>query len=105
MTVSDNSQNSKYPRHLSDSHTNQIEVLKCMTLGTTESDVKCLDINEIAERSGLKDEKEVQRYLFILEGQKLVSPHPEGDFTSRVWQITKNGMQTVRKVARAEVQQ
>ena len=102
MAVSDNA-NDKYPRNLSDSHTHQIEVLKSLSKVSSESEAKYLEINEIAERTGLKDEKEVQRYLFILEGQKLVSPHPEGDFTSRVWQITKNGIQTVKKVQRAEM--
>lgn len=60
-----------------------------------------LQINEIAELSGLRDEKETQRFLFILEGQKLVSPFPEGDFTSRIWQITNQGVQTLRQISAA----
>jgi hypothetical protein len=58
-----------------------------------------LQINEIAELSGLRDEKETQRFLFILEGQKLVSPFPEGDFTSKTWQITSQGVQTLRHIS------
>lgn len=60
---------------------------------------KRLQISEIAELSGLRDEKETQRYLFILEGQKLVSPFPDGDFTSKVWQITNQGVQTLKHIS------
>ena len=49
--------------------------------------------------SGIRDEKETQRFLFILEGQKLVSPFPEGDFTSKIWQITSHGVQTLRQIS------
>jgi hypothetical protein len=49
--------------------------------------------------SGLADEKETQRFLFILEGQKLVTPFPEGDFTSKIWQITNQGMQTLKQIS------
>ena len=55
-------------------------------------------INEISELSGVNDEKEVQRYLFILEGQKLVAPYPAGDFTSRTWHITKRGMKAMKTI-------
>lgn len=55
-----------------------------------------MDITTIAQLSGLKDEKETQRYLYILEGHKLVAPHPLGDFTSKFWSITKDGVQAVK---------
>lgn len=48
-------------------------------------------ISEITERSGLEDDRDVQRSLYILEGQKLVAPLPEGDFTSKHWQLTDDG--------------
>lgn len=59
---------------------------------------KAMKIDEIAEVSGIFDEKETQRYLFILEGQRLVSPFPEGDLTSRNWGITQTGMNTVEQL-------
>ena len=63
------------------------------------ADLGKLQIEEISELSGLKDEKETQRFLFILEGQKLVSPFPVGDFTSKTWQITTQGIQTLKHIA------
>jgi len=67
--------------------------------GAQASEPRRLQINEIAELSGLRDEKETQRFLFILEGQKLVSPFPVGDFTSKVWQITTQGIQTLKHIS------
>ena len=94
MSNSENDDNSKT---LSDSHRNQLAVLKTLSakVETSTDRPKHYEIHEIAQISGLKDEKEVQRYLYILEGQKLVSPHPEGDFTSKYWQITKDGINVI----------
>lgn len=58
-----------------------------------------MEIAEIAEVSGLNDEKEAQRYLYILEGHKLVSPFPPGDFTSKCWQITDEGIKTFKMIS------
>ncbi len=89
-------------RKLSSSHLNQITVLKAMCAAEQSSpEPRQYQINEISTLSGLNDEKEVQRYLFILEGQKLVSPYPEGDFTSKVWRITPNGSRALRTIARS----
>ncbi|NBW39697.1 hypothetical protein EBR25_01705, partial [bacterium] len=60
-----------------------------------------LQIEEILEITRLEDEKEIQRILFILEGQKLVTPYPEGDFTSRIWKITAEGKKALRSIERA----
>jgi DNA-binding IclR family transcriptional regulator len=81
----------------------QIQILNALApvSAGTVSEPRRLDINEIAERSGLRDEKETQRFLFILEGQKLVTPFPEGDFTSKIWQITTQGVQTLRHISSA----
>jgi len=92
----------KKPRinSLSDSHRNQISVLRAMAgTGGDEGIISRLfHINEISELSGLKDPKETQRYLFILEGQKLVTPTPEGDFTSESWKVTRQGVQFMKIV-------
>jgi hypothetical protein len=66
-------------------------------------DSKVYRITEIAQMSGLNDEKETQRYLFILEGQKLVSPLPEGDLTSKTWHITPQGLRAVSQIEKGAV--
>lgn len=92
-------------RKLTESHMNQITVLRSMVhpqnaegQRTTQTH---LQIEEIVEVTGLDDEKEVQRILFILEGQKLVAPYPEGDFTSRIWRVTTEGKKALRSIDKA----
>ena len=46
---------------------------------------------ELAENTKFETADEVLRYLYILEGQKLVTPHPDGDFTSNEWKLTAYG--------------
>jgi DNA-binding IclR family transcriptional regulator len=88
-------------KRLSPSSISQIQILNALANGAVggSNEPRRLEITEIAERSGLRDEKETQRFLFILEGQKLVSPCPEGDFTSKIWQITSQGVQTLRQIS------
>jgi hypothetical protein len=94
-------------RKLTESHLNQITVLRAMagmlpnTEGLMANDGKGdlhLQIEEISEVTNLDDEKEIQRILFILEGQKLVAPYPEGDFTSRIWHITREGSKALKSI-------
>ncbi len=105
-------------RKMTQSHLNQITVLRAMsgqfenaddensdasygqTIATTTGGAPSLhlQIEEISEVTRLGDEKEVQRILFILEGQKLVAPYPEGDFTSRIWHITPQGKSALRNI-------
>ena len=58
------------------------------------------ELNEITELSGFQDEKETQRYLYILEGHKLVTPKPAGDFTSKFWALTDDGVKTYEQLCR-----
>ena len=90
-------------KRLSPSSVSQIQILSALAPegAPVAAEPRRLQINEIAELSGLRDEKETQRFLFILEGQKLVTPFPEGDFTSKVWQITTQGVQTLRQISTA----
>ncbi len=79
-------------------HISQLElnVLKCLNtrkVGTKE--VSPADISEISYTTGIKDNDEVLRALYTLEGKSLVSPEPRGDFTSNVWQITDVGLQAL----------
>lgn len=95
----------KLPKNVSESYLNQITVLKTLSReGAAPTTPRPYQLTEIAELSGLRDEREVQRYLFILEGQKLVAPHPAGDFTSKTWQITRDGMRALRVIQRSAVQ-
>jgi hypothetical protein len=88
-------------KRLSPSSVSQIQILNALAPAQTFTAIepRRLQIGEIAELSGLRDEKETQRFLFILEGQKLVSPFPEGDFTSKTWQITNQGVQTLKQIS------
>lgn len=88
-------------KRLSPSSVSQIQILHALATSNDSSEPRRLEITEIAQRSGLVDEKETQRFLFILEGQKLVTPFPEGDFTSKIWQITSQGVQTLRQISSA----
>ncbi|MCI5066716.1 hypothetical protein MRY87_13425 [bacterium] len=92
-------------RKLTESHMNQILVLRSMAAAQTKDGERTtqlhLQIEEIIETTKLEDEKEIQRILFILEGQKLVSPYPEGDFTSRIWKITTEGKKALRSIEKA----
>jgi len=88
---------------LSESYSHQINVLKTLS-AEGPSTSRPRQLSEIAEGCGLKDEKEVLRYLYILEGQKLVSPQPEGDFTSKTWFITKDGVRALGLVSQTTIQ-
>ena len=91
-------------KNVSESYRNQINVLHILSKSPSASiEPRQFQINEIAEMSGLRDEKEIQRYLFILEGQKLVAPYPAGDFTSKTWHITKDGLRAVKTISRSSV--
>jgi hypothetical protein len=83
---------------MSDAFVHQINILKALSnQRTPSSEPRPVQMEEISDLSGVHDEKEIQRYLFILEGQKLVSPQPEGDFTSKLWVITRDGLKVVKR--------
>ena len=92
----------KLPKNIGDNYVKQINVLKTLSKdGFSTPSPRQYQLNEIAQSSGLNDEKEVQRYLFILEGQKLVAPHPEGDFTSKTWHITSDGIKALKVIQKS----
>lgn len=99
------SNTAKRVKVLSDSYVQQINILKVLSSeqATTPAGAQ-YHINEIAAQSGVADEREIQRCLYILEGQKLVTPLPPGDFTSKTWQITKDGLRALSTIARSTVQ-
>ena len=95
--------NKKSLRHLSESYISQIHVLRAICTasngGAAAARPRTLDIGEVAELSGLKDEKETLRFLYILEGHKLVTPFPPGDFTSKAWQVTDEGLKAWKTIS------
>ncbi|MCB0338547.1 MAG: hypothetical protein KDD53_03035 [Bdellovibrionales bacterium] len=94
----------KPSRTLTDSHKTQIHVLSVLCRDGSPATPRHFEIREIAEALGNNDEKEVQRYLLILEGQKLVAPYPEGDFTSNRWCITQEGLRTAKTISKSLIQ-
>ncbi len=101
MKENDNNSSNK---RISDSHKNQIKMLRALSANVVTAPAKALQITEIAQAIGINDEREIQRNLFILEGQKLVSPLPAGDFTSRTWSITNEGLRAVKVIENSSVQ-
>lgn len=88
-------------KNLSDSYLGQINILKALCRQDLPAErPRQFDISTIAELSGVNDEKEIQRYLYILEGRKWVAPHPPGDFTSKFWHITEDGLRAVQVIER-----
>lgn len=57
-----------------------------------------VDLSEIASQSGLRDQDEVLRALYTLEGKGLAVPDPEGDFTSTKWRATDVGVKALEVV-------
>jgi hypothetical protein len=89
-------------KRLNQSSMSQIQILNALADGVSATgEAKKFQIDEIAEQSGLFDEKEAQRFLFILEGQKLVSPFPQGDFTAKTWYITPEGLKALKYISNA----
>jgi hypothetical protein len=57
------------------------------------------EITEISTTTGIRDNDEVLRALYTLEGKNLVEPEPRGDFTSNRWQITDVGLRALQVFA------
>lgn len=72
--------------------TNELAVLGCLSTINNPS----AEITEIVSGTGIRDSDEVLRALYTLEGKSLVSPFPEGDFTSNQWKITNFGLKALR---------
>lgn len=90
-----------FDKLLPDNRTNHEQVLRTMCEGYAPGEPpRLFQINELASATGLKDEREVQRSLYILEGHKLVSPNPPGDFTSKVWTVTPEGLKSMQAARR-----
>jgi hypothetical protein len=103
--ASSNQSQYRTSRTLTDAHKRQIEILQVMAEHISSQGMhRQFEISELCNISTIKDEKEMTRYLLILEGQKLVSPYPEGNFTSSRWILTKEGSKAIRMFTRPTVQ-
>ena len=97
-----NAAGDKSKKKIPESFLHQIAVLRVLVKGQANGAMS-MDIDSIAESSGMSDDKETLRYLYILEGQKLVAPFPGGDFTSRNWQITPEGVRALKTAERSQM--
>ena len=101
--IDKNSDVRKPPRALTELQLRQIGVLQALTGGDPHARgaSRPREIQELLDFTGLTDEREIQRVLYILEGLKLVTPCPPGDFTARSWQITTEGLLKLKKINKA----
>lgn len=54
------------------------------------------EIAELCEALSIRDDDDVLRALYNLEGKDLVKPRPEGDLTSHHWEITEIGIRALQ---------
>lgn len=75
----------------------ELAVLKCLGNSKSESfrNNGITEVHEISFNTGIRDNDEVMRALYTLEGKCLVSPLPVGDFTSSKWHITEFGVKAL----------
>jgi|GEM_PF-2457772 len=74
----------------------QLKILKIMyDIQKTSTVLRQYPVQELAKHMETTEEGEIIRALYILEGQKFVSPYPSDDFTSTIWTITENGITAI----------
>lgn len=79
----------------------EVTVLKCLcNRQQSQEDTDTTDITELSSSTGIRDNEEVLRALYTLEGKSLVEPHPPGDFTSTSWRITGTGVKALTLLKR-----
>lgn len=80
----------------------QLEIIQFMHKTAVTSEMQpeeaTYTVKEIASGSRLSDPEEVLRTLYIMEGQRMVSPYPEGDFTASHWNLTSYGIDIAEKI-------
>ena len=80
----------------------EVSVMRCLVEKRTKAVGPALaELFEIGTAAGLKDQDEVLRALYTLEGKGLASPEPEGDFTSNKWKATEVGVRALEVVEAA----
>lgn len=76
----------------------EVDVIRCLADKKLKSGHNMTELIEITQSTMLRDQDEILRALYTLEGKALVSPEPEGDFTSTKWKITDAGMGTLEVI-------
>ncbi len=79
-------------------HFSQLEVgvLRCLVEKNNRPNSSNLtELTEIIQSTTTRDQDEILRALYTLEGKGLVSPDPVGDFTSTKWKATEHGVGTM----------
>ena len=76
--------------------TSEMAILRYLGGTIITRDRRTTDISEISVTTGIRDNDEVLRALYTLEGKCLVEPEPKGDFTSNRWQITDVGIRALQ---------
>ena len=75
----------------------ELAILKSLIVPEAQEKTSlCREVTEIAHIIGMHDKDEIIRALYSLEGKSLVSPEPEGDFTSSFWKITDTGIKAIK---------
>jgi len=77
----------------------EINVLQLLCQRSGREEQQISEISEIAVATGIKNNEEVQRALYVLEGRSLVAPEPMGDLTSKHWRITDTGQKALQLIA------
>ncbi len=72
----------------------EVTILKSLSK-TRASETSTIEVSELSTSTGIKDNDEVLRALYTLEGKSLARPYPEGDFTSNSWKITQTGIKAL----------
>lgn len=75
----------------------QVDVLDFMVKNAARTEVRQFQLRDIADRVK-REEKDVLRSLYVLEGHKLVTPLPPGDFTSKTWCVTEMGFTAMKSL-------
>ena len=83
---------------------NQMSVVEYMEGACNGNhETRTFEIDEISRSISLED-KETQRTLYVLEGLKLVQPVPPGDFTSKIWKITSEGVKLSKTIKKSKAE-
>lgn len=83
---------------LPDAEYKTFKLLVSLSTYAKSKDRRLFKLNEVGAISGISDQRELIRYLYRLEGHKLVSADPPGNFTSENWFVTEDGHALVVKM-------
>ncbi len=80
----------------------EFAVLSILSQKMSDSSSQTIEINELSTNTGIRDNDEVLRALYTLEGRNFVVPEPPGSFTSNNWKITDAGVKAL-SVVKSEI--